>query len=483
MTSIGQRGYSILKENLSPSELASIKKELTVKPFINEGYGAAPNAFPIYCESVRKLYLPRYYGLDKFGPPDNNKLSSGQSININFSKNLKPKQQPIVDAFLEACKNIGGGIISIPCGYGKTVIALYIAAKLNLKTLVVVHKEFLLNQWKERIQEFIPDAKIGRIQSNKVFVENYDIVIGMLQSISMKEYDDNVFSDFGLVIYDECHHLGAETFSKALLKTNAKYTLGLSATPTRADGLSKVFYWYLGEIAYVIKKRDDNDVDVKMICYENNEESYSKELLNFKQKPNSAKMINNICDFFPRTQKILEYVTSCNSEGRKILLLSDRRSHLKIIHESITKLNKYSCGFYLGGMTENQLQETETKDVILGTFSMASEGFDCKYPLDTIILASPKSNIEQAVGRILRQEIKDRKFIPLVIDICDEFSLFAKQKIKRLNFYKKNNYNIAFYDSDDNKLNIEVYKSKKNKKYGSGATGTTQEAELDFLPD
>ena len=83
----------------------------------------------------------------------------------------------------------------------------------------------------------------------------------------------------------------------------------------------------------------------------------------------------------------------------------------------------------------------------------------------------------------MRQEIKDRKFIPLVIDICDEFSLFAKQKIKRLNFYKKNNYNIAFYDIDDNKLNIEVYKSKKNKKYGSGATGTTQEVELDFLPD
>ena len=162
-------------------------------------------------------------------------------------------------------------------------------------------------------------------------------------------------------------------------------------------------------------------------------------------------------------------------KDEKILLLSDRRNHLKIIFETINKINKYTCGFYLGGMTENQLQETETKDVILGTFSMASEGFDCKYPLDTIILASPKSNIEQAVGRILRQEVKDRKFIPLVIDICDEFSLFAKQKIKRLNFYKKNKYNIEFYDSENNKLDIKIpnYKKKNVKK----------QEELDFLSD
>ena len=94
---------------------------------------------------------------------------------------------------------------------------------------------------------------IGRIQANKVDILGKDIVIGMLQSISMKEYPEDTFNQFGFVIYDECHHLGAEVFSKALLKTNCKYTLGLSATPKRADGLSKVFEWYLGP-AYSIKK-------------------------------------------------------------------------------------------------------------------------------------------------------------------------------------------------------------------------------------
>lgn len=465
-TFISNRGYSIIKQNLNSSELLDIKKTLTVKPFVNTSYGQAASAFPVYCESPKKIYLPRYYGQTKYGLAQSNKMYSGEEINISFNKSLKEKQRPIVDTYLKAAHTDGGGIISVPCGYGKTVIALYLCAQLKVKTLVVVHKEFLLNQWKDRIKEFLPNAKIGRLQSNTIYVEGYDIVIGMLQSISMIEYDPVVFSKFGFVIYDECHHLGAETFSKALLKTGYKYTLGLSATPKRADGLSKVFEWYLGPIVYSIKKREEENVLVKVINYENEDENYSKILLNFKKKPNSAKMINNICGFLPRTYKIIDEINRCLTEGRKILLLSDRREHLKIIHSILSQSDTYTYGYYLGGMKEKELKETEKKDVILGTFSMASEGFDCKYPLDTIILGSPKSNIEQAVGRILRQDAKDRKFVPLVIDMVDNFSMFAKQKLKRIAFYKKNNYTIETYDNDENKLDIDYYETKKktNKK-------------------
>ena len=471
---LSKRGISILKEECSPSEILELRKELTVKPFINGDYGMTPKAFPVYCESVNKLYLPRFYGQKKYGLPTSTKLFNPKKINITFPKSLKDKQKPIVDAYLKAANDVGGGIISVPCGYGKTVIGLYIAAKLKVKTLVVVHKEFLLNQWKERIKEFLPDAKIGRLQSSVIHVEGYDIVIGMLQSISMKEYSEKVFEDFGLVIYDECHHLGAETFSKALLKTGTKYTLGLSATPKRMDGLSKVFEWYLGDIVYNIKKRDEDDVNVKLIVYKNNSDDYSKEILNFKKKPNSAKMINNICGFLPRTLKIIDHLTDCLKEGRKILMLSDRREHLNLLNELIPKIDngKYTSGLYLGGMKEKDLQETETKDVILGTFMMASEGFDCKYPLNTIFLMSPKSNIEQSVGRILRQDAKDRKFTPLIYDICDEFSLFAKQKLKRIAFYKKNNYKMKFYDNYNQEIEVFIpCKGKKKKK----------DVELDFL--
>ena len=88
-----------------------------------------------------------------------------------------------------------------------------------------------MDQWKERIEFFLPDARVGKIQGDVVKIEDKDIVIGMLQSISMKDYPDDVFNSFGFVIYDECHHLGAEVFSRSLIKVGCKYILGLSATP------------------------------------------------------------------------------------------------------------------------------------------------------------------------------------------------------------------------------------------------------------
>ena len=476
-TSIGKRGYSILKEELSSSQIQKIRKDLTVQPYVNPNFGAKASPFPVYCESKRKLYLPRYYGIKNFGLPKTDKLGNGETIDVEFPFDLKPKQEPIVKKYLETAKEIGGGIISVPCGYGKTVIALYLIAHLKVKALVIVHKEFLLNQWKERIRQFLPDAKIGRIQSNKIFIENYDIVIGMLQSISMIEYDEDIFNNFGFVIYDECHHLGAETFSKALLKTNFKYTLGLSATPQRADGLTKVFQWQLGDICYLIKKRDDNDVDVKIINFDSENEDYNKIVLNYNKKPNRPSMITNICEFTERTQLIINEIMKLANQGRKILVLSDRRDHLKSIKELLDKQDKYSSGYYLGGMKEAELNITETKDIILGTFMMASEGFDCKYPLDSILLTSPKSNIEQAVGRILRQEAKDRKFIPLVIDISDTFSVFGAQAKKRIQFYEKNKYRIKIFDKNDNPISYESDSKKKKRKKIEASI------EYDFLPD
>ena len=473
-TYLSKRGYSIVKTNYTSQFLNELRRDLTVKPFINSGYGAEASPFPVYAESKRKLYLPKFYGIKKLGMPKNIKLNEGVEIDVDFPLSLKPKQEPIVDAYINAVKsNGGGGIISVPCGYGKTVLALYIAHKLKLKTLVVVHKEFLLNQWKERIKQFLPDATIGRIQANKVDILGKDIVIGMLQSISMKEYPEGTFDQFGFVIYDECHHLGAEVFSKALLKTNCKYTLGLSATPKRADGLSKVFEWYLGPIVYSIKKRDKEDVNINMIYYNKHDVKYNKEILNFKQKPNSSSMINQICDYLPRTIMIVNEIIVCCTEKRKILVLSDRREHLKTIKAFLDKQDTYTSGFYLGGMKPKDLEETEEKDVILGTFMMASEGFDCKYPLNTIFLTSPKSNIEQAVGRILRQEASKRTHIPLVVDIVDDFSLFSKQANKREKFYKKNKYIITKY----------MYENEDMKKIedNQGASCNQPVPEFDFL--
>ena len=118
-------------------------------------------------------------------------------------------------------------------------------------------------------------------------------------------------------------------------------------------------------------------------------------------------------------------------------------NHLKEIKRRLDELVdvEITSGYYLGGLKQKELKEAEGKNVMLGTFSMASEGFDCK-ELDTIILASPKSNIEQAVGRILRKKKEDRIVVPLIIDIIDDFSVFADRVKKGAKFYKKNDYEI-----------------------------------------
>ena len=201
-TCLGKKGYTIKKETLSKKQLNELKKNMTVKPFVNQDYGLPPDPFPIYLENKKKIYIPKYYGCVTYGHPDSVKLENGEEIKIEFNGGLRENQIPVVKTFMDSIgeedykKQSNGGIISVGCGFGKTVLALYLATQLKRKTLVIVHKTFLLNQWKERIIQYIPNARIGQIQASKIDVEDKDIVIGMLQSISMKDYDTDIFSDF-----------------------------------------------------------------------------------------------------------------------------------------------------------------------------------------------------------------------------------------------------------------------------------------------
>jgi len=250
---------------------------------------------------------------------------------------------PIVDTFINSVNEIegGGGIISVPCGYGKTVLALYILTKLKVKTLVVVHKEFLMNQWKERIEEFIPEARVGKIQGPVIKTENKDIVLGMLQSISMIEYNDDVFKDFGFVIFDECHHLSAEVFSKAMRKISPKYILGLSATIKRADGTQYVFKWYIGDVVYESPDEiNDHRVETRLIQYESEDEKYCKKQTIFNGTICRPKMVNQICEYKERTELVLKYLYKYYDQGRTILILSERRQHLIDMMNEINKYNR-----------------------------------------------------------------------------------------------------------------------------------------------
>jgi len=460
MSKLSRHGYVIRKKNYTDIEIESIKDNLTVSPFVINDFGnGEKKLFKLYKESSKKLYLPRYYGLSKFGEPSKNIINNGDSIDIEFNGKLRPEQQSIFDISYKQILDTGGAIISLKCGGGKTFLALWMLYILKVKTIIVVHKEFLMTQWYDRINEFIPNAKIGKIQQNTIDIDNCDIVLAMVQSLSMKDYDESVFYDFGFCIYDECHHMGAEVFSKCMPKISCKYSLGLSATPNRSDGLKCVFEWYLGSISYRSKDVDNGYVKVNIIKYFKEDSKYSKTELMYNKKPCIPRMITNICNYKNRTKLIIDNCIPLYNEGRDILILSDRRNHLLEIH-NILKSSDIESGFYVGGMKPQELRDSQEKSIILGTFSMAAEGMDIP-KLNTIILSSPKSNVIQSVGRIMRQKIETRKFYPLIIDINDEFSSFINQSKKRLTFYNRCKYDI--YITDLNNETIKYIKKRKSK--------------------
>ena len=203
-TYFGNKGYTIYKENLEIKEQDLIRKELTVSPYVPKNSPQPAVSFPVYRESQKKLYLPRFYGYKNYGEPEEIRVSQGKKINLKFSGSLRPKQVPIVEKYMEHIKTKGGGLLALHTGFGKTCLGLNIISRINLKTLIIVHKEFLLRQWIERIEQFLPDARVGRIQAKVIDVEDKDIVICMLQSLSMKKYPQELFNEYGLTIVDEC---------------------------------------------------------------------------------------------------------------------------------------------------------------------------------------------------------------------------------------------------------------------------------------
>lgn len=439
MTSyINNRGYVVYKEKVNNEQLNKILNELNVKPFLPKSVGILPS-FLVYRESKLKYYLPRFYGINMFGPVNDNRLSKGSPIICDFNGQLRDYQINIVNKFISYIHQSGGGLLEIDTGLGKTVIALNIISQIKVKTLIIVHKEFLMNQWIERITEFLPGVTVGKIQG-KVIDTDHPIVIGMLQSLSMKTYDEDLFKQFGFTILDEVHHLGAEVFSQALLKINTNYCLGLSATINRKDGLTKVFKMFLGEIVHTEKRKNDsNNVQTKVIYYENNDEEFNEIKYNFKGDPLYSTMISKLCAFNHRSEFIINVLKNelTINPNQQIIVLAHNRSLLNYLYESINHNKISSVGFYVGGMKEEELKKSELNTIILATYSMASEGLDIK-TLTTLFMATPKTDIVQAVGRILR--VNHSK--PLIIDIVDKHDLFQKQYYKRQKYYKSQKYNI-----------------------------------------
>jgi len=463
-TYYGARGYTLLKECMDADDLKLLRDELTVGAYVPKA-PAQPPKFPIYRECSKKIYIPRFYGTKIYGLPEETRIPSGTPVSdsLVFSGEMREYQNIIVDKYIHQVSKPenngmgGGGLLDVDPGKGKTVMALNIIARLRMKTLVVVHKSFLLNQWIERIQQFLPAARVGMIQGQILDIDDKDIVIGMLQSLSMKEYPRDLFDTFGLTVYDECHHMSAEVFCRCMMKIVTKYTLGLSGTMVRKDGLTKVFKYFLGDVVH--KEKNDtttHSVIVKGIQYKVDDAEFNQTEYDYRGNPKFSTMISKVCNYNRRSEFVLDVLQNelATNPDQQVMILAHNRSLLEYFHNAIEHRKIATVGYYVGGMKEAALKLSESKKVIIATYAMASEGLDIK-TLTTLIMASPKTDVCQSVGRILR--VKHAS--PLVIDIIDPQDVFRSQWLKRQTYYIKQRYRIVMTDT------VGYYKNEWTVKY------------------
>jgi len=445
------RGYGVPKDSLTPEELKKHKKALSFKPLQISGYDFKPTKTTyMFRESPKRLWLPKFYGIHHFGTPAKNEERTGKTIDAEFEGSLKPEQQKILDSILPKIIKLGGGSLCLPTGFGKTVCAIWLACKLGVKTLWVTHKTNLMEQTRQRFESFTGET-VGTIQQKKTDV-NHPFVIGMLQSIAMRDYDKDLFDDFGLVIFDEAHHVPSYVFSKCLWKLNTRYMIGLSATLERKDQMTDVLEVCIGPVLVKIEAQLKIPI-IKRIKAIYDDDNQRIEHVNSAGKADTAKLISDTVQDSKRNSIIIQTALAAQDEGRTVLILSERISHCNFIHSKIKYLladknekndngtaEDLSVGLYIGGKKKEELEIANECNIIVGTYNMCAEGYD-NPKLNTVIFATSKRDITQAAGRVLGLR-SGGGFRPMIIDIYDTWGPARNQAYSRLKWYKDSNFEI-----------------------------------------
>ncbi len=450
----------IPKTALRPEDMVSIEEALTMEgPEGDFGFGDASASKEVKFFEVDETHylVPRQWALFRYGDklPRTYTLEDGVPAKLTFQGQFRPGQREFIDKLIKGLEQNGlGGIGKAKPGFGKTVCAAELIARLGRAAIVIVPRKILVSQWVRRMEQYLGITPgVVLLEKNLCEWDGKPVVIALANSLAARDYGENFYRHFGVVIADEVHRGASPTWWRAIKAFPARYRVGLTATPRRGDGMFRAIQWQVGEIVSV-GEAPAMPVKVEIATWRKTI-PYRKYF--WKRRPVMAKFWKHVSRSDGYAEWLCETaVIPYLLEGRQVLVLSDLRELLVRMHDYVAseiefppKAKFKGTGYLVGssykkkGMKKvTSLTEEEAQKVacLFGTWIFVSEGFDVA-TMSGLVMATARADVEQAIGRLQRPI--DGKPVPVVFDPRFRASwAIERYEDKRDDFYDEQKFSV-----------------------------------------
>jgi len=372
---------------------------------------------------------------------------SGEPIKARFDGQLRPPQKAAVKDLVKH----DTGILAATTAFGKTVVAAWMLAKRRTNTLILVHRQQLMDQWREKLSVFlnIPVKQIGLVGAGREKPTGR-IDIAMLQTLFRKGEVKDLVANYGHVIVDECHHIAAFSFEQVMKQVKARYVLGLTATPTRKDGHHPIIIMQCGPIRHRVNPKEAMaESPYKHIV----KVRYTDFRMPFENlNPHISEVYGALATDEKRNQLIMKDILESLHAGSTPLILTERTQHVEYLAAQL-RGHAENVIVLKGGLGKKKRQaaadqihaRNDGRRIVIATGRYIGEGFDDSR-LDTLFLTMPISwhgTLQQYVGRLHR--LHDHKRIVRVYDYADRnVPVLLKMHERRLKKYPAIGYSVEY---------------------------------------
>ena len=425
--------YSL--KNLTEEERLLIDKKLTIR--VDDPKSKYTKYLPAqYVYSYRiddgNVRIPFAWGLSNISPKRPQR-SSFPALNGSLSAHMRPNQIEVFQESIKCLNKKGSCLLSLPCGFGKTFLAIALANRIKLRTIVLVNKIVLQKQWVESIEKF-SDCSVSAVRpatkaqrqinskARKKWKNSFSSDFVVINAINVEKIPQDILRSFGTVIVDECHLIMSKCMSNSLLYIEPRYLIGLSATPYRTDGLNVLLDIFFSERRITRILHKPHLVFEVITKFKPTVELTRNGTLNWNT------ILSSQSESVDRNNMIVNMTITLVNLGRTILILTKRVKQAQYLVDEL-----HIRGVVVSGLFGSSQSFNKKCDVLVGTSSKVGVGFDHSN-LDCLILAS---DLEQYFIQYLGRVFRNPNTIPIVVDLIDNHPTLKKHYRTRKKTYTR----------------------------------------------